>query len=276
MKCGAVAVVGKPNVGKTTLMNQIVGEKVGIVSPKPQTTRTAIVGIANRPGAQIIFHDTPGIHKPKTKLGDVMVERAVATLHGADIVLFVVDVSRMPNDEDERIAQLISLNASAHRVVALNKMDRLRPEHVREHYAACEALSAPSELIYTNALSGENIDKLVDLLVARLPEGAALYDDPDLYTTQTQREMAAELIREQVLIATREEVPHGCGPSRREASDAHLRGYHCGAQVPKAHSHRPRWKHAQAHRFRGAEGDRANHREPGVPRAVRQGSKELA
>ncbi|MER3461838.1 MAG: GTPase Era [Armatimonadota bacterium] len=118
MKCGAVAVVGKPNVGKTTLMNQIVGEKVGIVSPKPQTTRTAIVGIANRPGAQIIFHDTPGIHKPKTKLGDVMVERAVATLHGADIVLFVVDVSRMPNDEDERIAQLISLHASAHRVVA--------------------------------------------------------------------------------------------------------------------------------------------------------------
>ncbi|MER3461839.1 MAG: GTPase Era [Armatimonadota bacterium] len=98
----------------------------------------------------------------------------------------------------------------------------LRPEHVREHYAACEALSAPSELIYTNALSGENIDKLVDLLVARLPEGAALYDDPDLYTTQTQREMAAELIREQVLIATREEVPHGVAVVLESWEDADL------------------------------------------------------
>jgi GTP-binding protein Era len=209
MKCGVVAVVGKPNVGKTTLMNHIVGEKVGIVSPRPQTTRTAIVGIANRPGAQIIFRDTPGIHRSKTKLGTLMVERAIATLHDADVVLFVVDVSRMPNEEDKRIAQLIALHSSAPRVVAMNKMDRLRPEHVREHYEAYSALTKPSEMIYTNALLGENVPKLVDLLVARLPEGPPVYEDPELYTTQTQREMAAELIREQVLIATREEVPHG-------------------------------------------------------------------
>lgn len=209
MKCGVVAVVGKPNVGKTSLMNHIVGEKVGIVSPRPQTTRTAIVGIANRPGAQIIFRDTPGIHQPKTKLGAVMVERAIATLHGADVVLFVVDVSRMPNEEDKRIAQLIGLHSSAPRVVALNKMDRLRPEHVRDHYEAYRALTEPSEMLYTNGLLGENVPKLVDLVIARLPEAPPLYDDPELYTTQTQREMAAELIREQVLIATREEVPHG-------------------------------------------------------------------
>lgn len=220
MKCGVVAVVGKPNVGKTTLMNHIVGEKVGIVSPRPQTTRNAIVGIANRPGAQIVFRDTPGIHKPKTKLGSIMVERAVATLHDADVVLFVVDVSRMPNEEDKRIAQLISLHANASRGVALNKMDRLRPEHVREHYEAFEALTAPSELLYTNALLGENVAKLVDLLIERLPERDPLYDDPDLYTTQTQREMAAELIREQVLIATREEVPHGVAVALESWEDA--------------------------------------------------------
>lgn len=209
MKCGVVAVVGKPNVGKTTLMNHIVGAKVGIVSPRPQTTRTTIVGIANRPGAQIIFRDTPGIHKPKTKLGAVMVESAIGTLHDADVVLFVVDVSRMPNVEDKRIAELIHLHASAPRVVALNKMDRLRPAHVREHYEAYEKLTQQSEMLYTNALSGENVPQLVEMLVECLPEGLPLYDDPDLYTTQTQREMAAELIREQVLIATREEVPHG-------------------------------------------------------------------
>lgn len=209
MKCGVVAVVGKPNVGKTTLMNHIVGEKVGIVSPRPQTTRTAIVGIANRSGAQIVFRDTPGIHRPRTKLGVLMVERAIATLHDADVVLFVVDVSRMPNEEDKRIAHLISLHSSAPRVVALNKMDRLQPEHVQKHYDAYRALTEPSEMLYTNALLGENVQKLVELLVARLPEGPPLYEDPELYTTQTQREMAAELIREQVLIATREEVPHG-------------------------------------------------------------------
>jgi len=220
MKCGVVAVVGKPNVGKTTLMNHVVGEKVGIVSPRPQTTRNPIVGIANRPGAQIVFRDSPGIHKPKTKLGSIMVERAVATLHDADVVLFVVDVSRMPNEEDKRIAQLISLHANAPRVVALNKMDRLRPEHVREHYEAFEALTAPSELLYTNALSGENVAKLVDLLIERLPEREPMYDDPDLYTTQTQREMAAELIREQVLIATREEVPHGVAVALESWEDA--------------------------------------------------------
>jgi len=220
MKCGVVAVVGKPNVGKTTLMNHVVGEKVGIVSPRPQTTRNPIVGIANRPGAQIVFRDSPGIHKPKTKLGSIMVERAVATLHDADVVLFVADVSRMPNEEDKRIAQLISLHANASMVVALNKMDRLRPEHVREHYEAFEALTAPSELLYTNALSGENVAKLVDLLIERLPEREPMYDDPDLYTTQTQREMAAELIREQVLIATREEVPHGVAVALESWEDA--------------------------------------------------------
>lgn len=220
MKCGVVAIVGKPNVGKTTLMNYIVGEKVGIVSPRPQTTRTSIVGIANRPGAQIVFRDTPGIHKPKTKLGAVMVEKAIATLHEADVVLFVVDVSRMPNEEDQRIAELLRLHTSAPRVVALNKMDRLRPEYVREHYEAYETLTAPSEMLYTNALSGENVPKLVDILIKHLPQRKPMYDDPDLYTTQTLREMAAELIREQVLLATREEVPHGVAVALESWEDA--------------------------------------------------------
>jgi GTP-binding protein Era len=209
MRAGVVAVVGKPNVGKTTLMNYIVGQKVGIVSPKPQTTRKAILGIANLPGAQIVFKDTPGIHEPKTKLGAIMVERAKEVLSTADVVLFVVDVSRPPNDEDRRIAQMLGQHSNAPRVVALNKMDRLRPELVPDHYAGYEDLTAPSDMIYTNALTGENVDKLVKMIVAKLPESEPLFDDPDLYTTQTLRDMAAELIREQILLATREEVPYG-------------------------------------------------------------------
>ncbi|GIV03264.1 MAG: GTPase Era [Fimbriimonadales bacterium] len=209
MRAGVTAVVGKPNVGKTTLMNFIVGQKVGIVSPKPQTTRKAILGIANLPGAQIVFKDTPGIHEPKTKLGAIMVERAKEVLSTADVILFVVDVSRPPNEEDRQIARLLNVHSSAPRVVALNKMDRLRPERVPEHYAAYEELTAPSEMMYTTALTGENVDKLIDRIVSRLPESEPLFDDPDLYTTQTVRDMAAELIREQVLLATRDEVPYG-------------------------------------------------------------------
>jgi GTP-binding protein Era len=208
-RCGVVAVVGKPNVGKSTLMNTIVGEKVAIVSSKPQTTRKPIIGIANRKGSQLVFHDTPGIHQPNSPLGKALVDAAVQALDQCDAVLFVVDVSRSPDSEDERIARLLKDRKIRNVVVALNKMDRLRPEHVVSNFDAYEAMLEGAETMYTNAMTGENVDKLLELLVQALPEASPIYDDPDYYTSQTVRELASELIREKALQHTKEEVPHG-------------------------------------------------------------------
>lgn len=208
-RCGRVAVVGKPNVGKSTLVNYLVGEKVAITADKPQTTRTTILGIANRPSAQVIFLDTPGIHKPRTKLGKVMVDRAVQTLAECDAILFVVDCSRPPEEDDERIARMIRTEPAKPVVVALNKMDRLRLEHVEMNYHAYEQLTAPSQLMYTNGLTGENGDKLMEMLIGVLPARGREFADESMFTTQHIRDMAAEIIREKAIQNLREEVPHG-------------------------------------------------------------------
>jgi len=213
VRCGVVVVVGRPNVGKSTLINSIVEEKVSIVSPRPQTTRKLILAIANVHGAQIVFRDTPGIHKPRSKLEKALVDKALQTFHEADVILFVVDVSRLPTEGDRRIASILHGIEDIPIVVALNKMDRLRPEYVYAHYTAYEELMKknirkPPEMMYTNALTGENVDKLVKLLVNHLQEREPLYPNPDFYTDQTQREMAEEIIREKVLHNVREEIPY--------------------------------------------------------------------
>ena len=207
-RSGFVAVIGRPNVGKSTLMNQFVGQKVAIVSPKPQTTRSRILGILTRPDVQVIFVDTPGIHRPRHKLGRAMVATATHVLPDADVVLFMVDVSVPPTDEDRMIAQLISKYTEAPVILVLNKMDLLPPEKVKPHTEAYWAL-APyhREWMMTIATKGENLDKLLGLIVAALPEGPRYYPG-DQVTDQTEREIAAELIREQVLRYTRQEVPH--------------------------------------------------------------------
>lgn len=219
-RSGTVAVVGRPNVGKSSLMNHIVGEKVAITSSKPQTTRKSTLGVANRPGAQIVFIDTPGIHEPKTKLAKAMVDQSVQIVDESDCVLLVVDVSQLPTMEDERIVQILKARGLGRVVVALNKMDHLRPERVVAHYEAFESLTSDAVMMYTNALTGENVDKLVDLLIAKLPEGEALYPDAEFYTNQTIRDMAAELIREKALHHTREEVPHGIAVAIESWEDA--------------------------------------------------------
>jgi len=207
-RSGFVAVIGRPNVGKSTLMNQFVGQKVAIVSPKPQTTRSRILGILTRPDVQVIFVDTPGIHRPRHKLGQVMVATATHVLPDADVVLFMVDVSVPPTGEDRMIAQLISKYTEAPVILVLNKMDLLPPEKVKPHTQGYWAL-APyhREWMMTIATQGVNLDKLLGLIVAALPEGPRYYPG-DQVTDQTEREIAAELIREQVLRHTRQEVPH--------------------------------------------------------------------
>lgn len=230
-RSGFVAVIGRPNVGKSTLMNQLLGHKVAIVSPKPQTTRTRIRGILTRPDAQIIFVDTPGIHKPFHKLGEVMVATAAAAIPDSDIVLFVVDVSVMPTEEDRMIAEMIRRRTSNPVILVLNKMDLLPPEKVKPHTEAYWAL-VPDHAgwMMTIATEAVNLDKLLDIIIAHLPEGPRYYPD-DLITDQTEREIAAELIREQVLRFTHEEVPHSVAVVVEEYKERETGGVYIAATI---------------------------------------------
>jgi GTP-binding protein Era len=212
-RSGFVAILGKPNVGKSTLLNAYLGQKVAIVSPKPQTTRVRQLGILTRPDAQVIFVDTPGIHKPLHKLGDRMVEAATQALDDADVLVFLADVSELPTDEDRRIAEMIHQRTGERPVLlALNKMDHLPPDQVKEHTEAYWGLleGAPKlnwDWMMLSATRGDNRDKLLEMIIARLPEGPQYYPE-DQITDRTEREVAADLIREQVLRFARAEVPH--------------------------------------------------------------------
>lgn len=210
-KAGFVAVIGKPNVGKSTLVNHFVGRKVSIVSPRPQTTRRRILGVMNLPEAQIVFVDTPGIHKPKYKLGERMVEAAVSSLPDADVILFVVDASRPPNNEDRLIAELLQKEAKAPIILVLNKADKLPIDKVKPHTEAYwQLVPQHADWMMTNALKGHNCDKLLNLILKHLPESPP-YFPPEQITDQPERLFAAELIREKALLNTRQEVPHGIG-----------------------------------------------------------------
>jgi GTP-binding protein Era len=207
-RSGFVAVIGRPNVGKSTLMNRLVGQKVAIVSPKPQTTRSRILGILTREDSQIIFVDTPGIHRPHHQLGEFMVATATRAIPDADVVLFMVDVSVPPTQEDQMIAQLIREQTQAPIILVLNKMDLLPGEKVKPHTEAYwELVPERHDWMMTTATQGKNLGKLLEQITAALPEGPRYYPD-DQITDQTEREIAAELIREQVLRNTRQEIPH--------------------------------------------------------------------
>ncbi len=207
-KSGFVAVIGRPNVGKSTLVNRLVGQKIAIVSPRPQTTRRRILGILTREDAQIIFVDTPGIHRPRHKLGEIMVATARSAIPDADLVLFVVDVSEPPTEEDRMIAEILNGGTLAPVVLVLNKMDLLPPDKVKPHTEAYWALVPQHRnWMMTVATEGVNLDKLLSIILEVLPEGPRYYP-ADYVTDQPEREIAAELIREQVLNLTRQEVPH--------------------------------------------------------------------
>jgi len=209
-RAGYVALVGRPNVGKSTLMNRIVGEKVSIVSNKPQTTRKRVVGITTTDDYQIAFMDTPGIHEPHTNLGKSMVDQAKGALTEVDVLVIVVDGAHHPGETDKTMGRFIkdeySMSALP-KLLCLNKMDLLKAEHVQRNVEAYQKLFDTEEFMLTTAVRGTNVDRLVAMIVEKLPERAPMYD-ADEFTDQSQRFMAAEFVREKILIATREEVPH--------------------------------------------------------------------
>jgi GTP-binding protein Era len=217
LKAGFVTLIGKPNVGKSTLLNHVVGQKVSIVSNKKQTTRRRLLGIATTSEYQIVFVDTPGVHEAHTQLGKLLNETAEQALADTDVILAVVDASKKPEREDETIAAMIKRASSPNpgggtprptqMVLCLNKMDLLKAHHVEENLEAYCKLFGTTEYMLTTMTKGHNADKLVDLIVSKLPESDLLFPEDDI-TDQPMRVMAAEIIREKALRLTRQEVPH--------------------------------------------------------------------
>lgn len=206
-RSGFVAIVGRPNVGKSTLMNSVVGEKVAIMSDKPQTTRNKIRCIYTTDSAQVIFVDTPGIHKPKHRLGEVLNQAALSTLKEVDAILFVVEATAQPGPGDKFIIEhLAKVNTPV--VLVVNKIDQLPDKQaVLPIIEAYRDLLPFAEIVPVSALYRDNLDRLVEVLFNYLPEGP-MYYPPDMVTDHPERFIVAEIIREKILHLTRDEVPH--------------------------------------------------------------------
>ena len=207
-RAGFVAIVGRPNAGKSTLLNRIVGEKIAIVSDKPQTTRTRIVGVKNYPGpepTQIVFVDTPGIHRPLHRMNVRMVDTAVDSLTEVDVVLLVHDASTAPGHGDEYVAKLLT-KTDVPVVLALNKIDLIAKPKLLPLIERLSGMHQFVEIVPISAASGDGVERLEGLIVERMPEGEPLYPD-DYLTDQPERTLAAETVREKLLQHTRAEIP---------------------------------------------------------------------
>ena len=205
-RSGFVAIVGRPNVGKSTLLNALVGRKVSIVSPRPQTTRTQIRGVRTTPTAQIVFVDTPGIHKPRTLLGERSNERANATLREVDVVVFVVDAGAAIGPGDRFVAATVTA-AGSPTVAAVNKVDLASPAQIAAQLAAVSELAAFDAFVPCSAATGDGIERLAGELEARLEPGPRYYPE-GVVSDQPESFLAAELVREQLLTVARDELPH--------------------------------------------------------------------
>lgn len=205
MTCGFVALVGRPNAGKSTLLNRLVGQKLAIVSDKPQTTRNRIVGVRQYPEGQIVFVDTPGVHKPLHRLNVRMVDVAIDALAEVDVIAVVVDGSE-PGGAGDRFLMDLVRQAKAPRVLVLNKVDLCDKQQLLPRLAGYEKDVGFADLVPVSALTGENVDRLEQVLLSHLPEGEPIYPD-DYLTDQPERFFVAELVREQVLQQTHDELP---------------------------------------------------------------------
>ncbi|MCE2807421.1 MAG: GTPase Era [Actinobacteria bacterium] len=203
MKSGFVSIVGRPNVGKSTLLNAILGQKVAITSDKPQTTRSQIRGVLNRPETQIVFVDTPGIHRPRTLLGERLNKSASEMTSGVDVVCLVVDATAPIGPGDRFVAEKVPSNA----IVVVNKTDIASPDDVVAQLARAADQIDVSAYFPVSAVTGEGVDRLLAEIVSRLPEGPLWYPD-DMVTDVPEAFWVAELVREQLLAVTNDELPH--------------------------------------------------------------------
>ncbi|HEX4405629.1 MAG TPA: GTPase Era, partial [Polyangia bacterium] len=202
------AILGRPNVGKSTLLNRIVGEKLAIVTPKPQTTRNRIVGVWNGPAGQIVFVDTPGVHGERKALNRFMVQEAMGTIESADAALLVIDASdRRPGNEEKQILRELKA-ARRPTVLALNKVDKVKDKGaLLPLLAEWEQTAKFEALVPISALKSKNLAPIVSELVKLLPQGEPVYG-PEMLTDRTERFLAAELVREQIFLMTRQELPY--------------------------------------------------------------------
>jgi len=229
-KAGFVAVMGRPNVGKSTLINALLEQKIAAVSPKPQTTRRRQLGILDLENAQIIFEDTPGVHQPRHKLGEWMNKEALEAFKHADLVLFMTDASSPPQEEDWQLARVITkLAPSIPVILALNKKDLVNAEALEERRSDFQALLPDAPLILMSALEQASLADLLQVILAYLPEHAPYYDDQitDLY----ERDIAADLIREAALELLQDEVPHSLAVRIDEYTERNAQGAYVAATL---------------------------------------------
>jgi GTPase len=219
-RSGFVAIIGRPNVGKSTLLNQLLGQKVAIVTPKPQTTRGRILGIKTLPDAQIIFIDTPGLHTPHTLINQRMVAVAEHAVDEADVRLWVVDATEGIRAEDRHIAERLRGRRST--CIALNKIDRLSRNQLLPLLTELDKLMPGHDVVPVSALKAGNLDELLAVVVRALPAGPQYYD-AETFTDQTERMLAQEAVREQVLLQTRDEVPYAVAVTIDKFEDKGLR-----------------------------------------------------
>ncbi len=208
MKSGFVAIIGRPNVGKSTLLNQILGQKIVITTDKAQTTRKRIKGILTTQEGQIVFVDTPGVHKPLNKLGEFLLDEAKIAVPDADVILFLVDGSDPAGKGDNWIAQNL-LQTNIPIIIVMNKVDKIKkPEKVEENLLSYKTLFNENlPVVKISAKTGRNIDTLLKNIYKKLPDGEALYPE-DVVTEETMRDVTEEIIREKILLNTSDEIPH--------------------------------------------------------------------
>lgn len=206
-KSGFVTLIGRPNVGKSTLMNQLIGQKIAITSDKPQTTRNRIQTVFTNETGQIIFLDTPGIHKAKNKLGEFMVNVAERTLNEVDVILWLVEPSTFIGAMEQHIIEQLK-KVKTPIILVINKIDTVKKEELLPFIAAYKECLDFAEIVPVSALKGENKEQLIDVIFKYLPEGPMFYDE-DTITDQPERQIVAELVREKALRLLNDEIPHG-------------------------------------------------------------------
>ncbi len=205
-RSGFVSIIGRPNVGKSTLLNRILGDKIAITSEKPQTTRNTVQGICNVPGAQIVFVDTPGIHQSRSRLNRYMMEVALSSIKGVDVILYLVEADSPSAGREKPILDLLA-DTDVPVILAINKIDVVKKEALLEMIASFSRLFPFREIVPISALKGDGVERLIEQVHRFLPEGPRYFPD-DILTDQPERFIVAEIIREKVFRLTRDEVPY--------------------------------------------------------------------